>query len=134
MNIVLPTSPEVTGGIVVLVLFILWRLRKTDKAQALPETDDDSIQKIINDAGLNNSEKKSKLAELLVPQQFTVEAETPNFVQFVRRKKFSLFWAFFWFLFLGFGLILYYILHMTRGYERVNMDLGEDDVIRSENS
>lgn len=105
----------------IFVAFVI-SLVKVDKKNALPEYDERIIQKIL-DSKISKAKKKKDLIDYLIPMQFVVESETKNYIQFVRKTQFSYLYAVLWFLFFGFGLILYWILHNTNGYERINMDL-----------
>jgi hypothetical protein len=65
-----------------------------------------------------------------VSQGYQVTAQTETSAQLVKPKRFSLIWAFLWFLALGVGLIVYLFWHVSKRDKTVYLYV-EDGQVKS---
>ena len=64
--------------------------------------------------------------EKYVRKGYRVQSQTATTVQLIKPKSFSFFWAFVWFLLLGFGLVIYLLHYVAKKDEAVYIEIDEE--------
>jgi hypothetical protein len=66
----------------------------------------------------------------LVGDGYMVVSETETSAQLLKKKQFAVGWAIFWFLMLGFGLLLYIIYYLSKKDSTVYLMVAGDGTIQ----
>ena len=88
---------------------------------------DKEVQAIIDNPNLSNNEILDKVSSLYMSDGYIVTLRTNTQLQLIRKKEFSLLWAFLWVLVWGVGLLFYIFYYMAKKDEHVNITLDEEE-------
>jgi len=77
---------------------------------------------------MNNDERENILNQEIgkyIKRGFRVISHTETTAQLIKPKKFSLLWAFLWFLLLGIGLLVYVFYYVAKKDQAVYLEVDE---------
>jgi len=91
------------------------------------------IKKIKENHNMTSSEKLDTIAHLYTLNGYEVVDRDRLEIQLFKKKKFSYLSAFFWFLLLGVGLVIYILYYLLRGDTNVSIKVEDNYKVKPEN-